>query len=249
MRASSFAALGLAAYSVFLIATIPAAYVAGQANAAPRRQVEVSDAQGTLWNGSAQVRIAPTKGGKAIDRVEWRILPARLFAGELAFHVNAAGEGLSASAQVSRGFSSWKLRELKAAGDAAGVAAYVPLLATWRPSGPVTVTAPEITITGRSLRGSLEAEWRNAVSGLSEVKPLGSYRAGWRANADTGDISVTTLQGPLRLAGVGKTTATGMTFNGEARGEGEAAKALEPLLDLMGPRRPDGGRALELRLE
>ena len=249
MRASSFAALGLAAYSAFLIATIPAAYVAGQLNASLRRQVEVSDAQGTLWQGSARVRIAPTRGGKAIDRIDWRILPARLFAGELAFHVNASGEGLKASAQVARGFSNWRLRELKAEGDAAGVAAYVPILATWRPSGPVRIAAPEITLTGRAFRGSLEAEWRDAVSGLSEVKPLGSYRAGWRADGDFGDLSVTTLKGPLRLTGAGRTTARGVTFSGEARGEGEAAKALEPLLDLMGPRRPDGARALELRLE
>ena len=249
MRAASFAALGLAAYSAFLVATIPAAYVAGQVNAALRGQVEVSDARGTLWKGSARVRVAPRRGGKAIDRIDWRIAPARIFAGELAFHVDASGEGLKASAQVARTLSSWKLRELRAEGDAAGVAAYVPVLAAWRPSGPVTVTAPEITLTGRALRGSLEAEWRNAASELSVVKPLGSYRAGWRATGDVGDLSVTTLQGPLRLAGAGKTTVGGMTFNGDARGEGEAAKALEPLLDLMGPRRADGARVLELRLE
>jgi len=33
-------------------------------------------------------------------------------------------------------------------------------------------------------------------------------------------------------------------FSGEARGEGPDAAALTPLLDLLGPRRPDGSRAL-----
>jgi len=61
---------------------------------------------------------------------------------------------------------------------------------------------------------------------------------------------VTTIKGPLRVTGSGTASpSSGFTFKGEARGEGEAAKALEPLLDLMGPRRPDGARALELRLE
>ena len=39
-----------------------------------------------------------------------------------------------------------------------------------------------------------------------------------------------------------------MTFSGEARGEGANAAALEPLLNLMGPRRPDGARSIEVRI-
>ena len=35
--------------------------------------------------------------------------------------------------------------------------------------------------------------------------------------------------------------------SGEARGEGGEAAALESLLNLMGPRRADGARILELR--
>ena len=39
-----------------------------------------------------------------------------------------------------------------------------------------------------------------------------------------------------------------ITFSGEARGQGANAAALEPLLNLMGPRRPDGARSIEVRI-
>jgi len=60
---------------------------------------------------------------------------------------------------------------------------------------------------------------------------------------------VATVSGPLRIAAQGTlTTASGLSLSGDARGEGAAAAALEPLLNLIGPRRPDGARALEIRL-
>jgi hypothetical protein len=58
-------------------------------------------------------------------------------------------------------------------------------------------------------------------------------------------VNLATLEGPLRLTGEGTLTPQGrLAFAGEARGEGAAAQSLEPLLDLMGPRRADGARAL-----
>jgi hypothetical protein len=39
-----------------------------------------------------------------------------------------------------------------------------------------------------------------------------------------------------------------ITFNGEARAEAASAKALEPLLNILGPAKSDGARALEWQL-
>jgi len=251
MRASGFAALGLAAYSLFLIATIPAAYVAAQITASMRGQVELGDGQGTLWQGSGRARFASARGGKVIDRIEWRFVPSRLAAGEIAFALRVSAEGIAASGEAARGFSQWRLRDAKAESDASALAAFIPVIAPWRPAGTVSLTAASLTLEGRDVRGgSLDLEWRGAVTGLSEVRPLGTYRATWRAENGPGRIAVTTLEGPLRITGEG-TTTTGlrMAFSGEAHGEGDAAKALEPLLDLMGPRRPDGARSLQIRVE
>jgi general secretion pathway protein N len=250
MRAASHAALGLAAYSVFLVATIPAPWVGAQFQAGLPGRIEVSDARGTLWRGQARVSFAPSRNRLSLDAVEWSFAPSRLFAGEVAFDARARGAGMEAAAQVAKDLNGWRVRGLRAEGDAAGLAIVVPIAAAWRPAGPIAISSPEISIRGREALGSLDIEWRNAGTALSEVRPLGSYSATWKAASGPGKIEVTTIRGPLRVTGSGTASpSSGFTFKGEARAEGEAAKALEPLLDLMGPRRPDGARALELRLE
>jgi general secretion pathway protein N len=250
LRAAGFAALGLAAYSAFLVATIPAAYVGAQLQANLPGRVEVTDARGTLWNGSARASFAASRNRLTLDTVEWRLLPSRLLAGEIAYDIRAHGAGLDASAQVAHGFSGMRVRGLSAKGDASGLAIVVPIIATWRPAGPILVSAPEVAIRGRDVKGALEIEWRDAATGLSDVRPLGSYRATWKAENGPGQVEVATIRGPLRVTGKGTASpASGFQFSGEARAEGDAAKSLEPLLDLIGPRRPDGARALELRLQ
>jgi hypothetical protein len=69
------------------------------------------------------------------------------------------------------------------------------------------------------------------------------------AEAGPAQLSVPTLEGPLTVIGTGTLTPPHrLAFSGEARAEGESAKALEPLLDLLGPRRPDGARSVEVRM-
>jgi general secretion pathway protein N len=250
VRASSLTALGLAAYSVFLVATIPAAYVVAHAQAALRGQVELDEASGTLWNGSARARIAPTRGGPTLERIEWRFLPTRLAFAEIAFAARVTSLGVQGTLEAARTLSQWRVREANLAADASAVASWIPIFATWRPTGPLKLAAPKITIEGREVRGNAEIEWRDAAIGLSEVRPLGSYRATWRAENGPGTIEVATLQGPLRVTGRGTTTpALRFTFTGEARSDPQAAAALEPLLNLIGPRRPDGSRALEAKID
>jgi general secretion pathway protein N len=249
MRAASFTALGLAAYSVFLIATIPAAYVGAQVQAAFPGKIEITDARRTLWSGEANFQGAPSRNRVAVH-ADWRFRPLRLFAGEIAFDIHAAMHELKAGASVARGFNGWRITQIGIDGDAAGVANAVPIFGAWRPSGPIVIEAPEILIRGREVTGSAVVHWREAVTGLSEVRPLGTYKATWTGEASGSRFEVATVKGPLRVAGHGTTTPSlRMTFSGDARAEGDAATALEPLLDLMGPRRPDGARALELRLD
>jgi general secretion pathway protein N len=59
-------------------------------------------------------------------------------------------------------------------------------------------------------------------------------------------VTLATLDGALRLAGTGTFTPPGaLVFAGDARADGPSAAALEPLLNLLGPRRADGARTLE----
>jgi general secretion pathway protein N len=248
MRLPAIAALGIAAYLVFVVATTPASFVAARVSAALPGRVTFTDTHGTLWAGSARAQVIAYGGPVFLDRLHWRLRPSRLAAGRLAFDVQAAAHGLDAQLQVARGFSGWELRDVSARAEAAIITAIAPWIATWRPEGTLVIASPAMSWDEREARGQLSLEWRNAVLSLSEVRPLGSFRLEARAEGGPARLAVSTLDGALKVSGAGTfTPPSRLAFSGEARAEGDQAKALEPLLDLIGPRRADGARALEIR--
>jgi len=246
MRPGSLAILGIAAYSVFLVATMPARWAAERAGA--RANVALHAVNGTIWNGDAQAVVGAGGGTFTLEHVRWRLVPVRLLQGSLAYEIHANGSGIKAAGEVGRKLSGWHVRDFIASADAALATAALPWMGPWRPEGNVTLEAASIDLDGASARGNAVVEWRDAASAMSEVKPLGTYRAEIAAEGPGANLRVTTVQGALRVAGQGRLEfPSRLTFTGEARGEGDKAKALEPLLNLIGPARPDGARAIDWR--
>jgi general secretion pathway protein N len=245
MRPGSLAILGVAAYSAFLVATMPARWVAERLLPPGPRSVAIQDIEGTVWTGSARALFGSHAGTFQLDRVEWRFLPSRLLQGRAAYDVTLRGAGFEGRAELGRTFGGWSLRGLEARADAAVAAAFAPLARAWRPEGSVRIAAPSLDFANPELRGELRVEWSGAATALSDVKPLGSYRAEVAAEGTTARLAVTTLSGPLRVQGQGRMALPSqLTFSGEARAD---TPALQPLLDLLGPRRPDGSHAIEWR--
>jgi len=245
MRPGSLAILGIAAYSVFLVATMPARWAAERGLAKPAL-LALHDIEGTIWHGNAQAAIGGTAGSFAIDRVEWRFLPSRLLQGRAAYDASMKGAGFEARGEIGRTFAGWSVRDLNGRSQAAMATAILPWLGPWRPEGAVAVAAPSLDITGREVRGELRIDWTDAATSLSEVRPLGAYRAEVKADGPAARIVLTTLSGPLRVTGQGQLDfPSRLALTGEARAEGPSAPALQPLLDLMGPRKADGSRAID----
>jgi general secretion pathway protein N len=247
MRTPALAALGFAAYLVFLVAKIPASFALAHGHHAG--MMEVLEASGTVWRGGARVVLNTPAGPIAVDRLEWSWRPTRLAAGRFAFDIGATSAGMEARAEGARTFSQWEARDLTVRGDAAAMTVLVPWIAPFGPQGQVAITSPQLASDGQELHGQARIEWKAAAVALSEVKPLGSYRADIEAEGRVGKVTITTLEGALRIAGTGTLTPPArFAFDGEARAEGPQAKALEPLLLQMGPRRADGAQVLAWRL-
>jgi general secretion pathway protein N len=247
MRTAPLVALGVVAYAAFIVATVPARFVAAQIESRANGAVHMHEAHGTLWQGAAGVDVAIAGGRIALDNVAWRFLPAQLLQGRVAFAVDARSPALSGRGTIGRDVSSWHAAG-EAAGDAAVASSVFPLLATWRPEGRVTRRSNGLTWDEREARGTAQAEWRGAAVALSQVRPLGTYRVTFDASGANGKLALATLDGPLRVSGSGEVVFPGrFTFNGEARAQGPAASSLDPLLALLGPRRPDGARTLAWR--
>ncbi len=242
-------ALGIAAYLVFLAATVPAAFVAPRIAAATGQPVEIDGAAGTLWKGEARARVAPPNAAPiAVERIEWRFLPLRLAAGEIAVALRVTAAGLTAGLEAARGFSGYRLRDLKGEGEAKALGLLSPIVATWQPGGTLAFAAERLDWDGKALSGEARLEWRSVTTALSEVRPLGSYRATLRATGGPATVELATLDGALRLAGRGTLDPGGrVAFSGEARAEAARAADLAALLALLGPRRPDGAHAIEWR--
>jgi general secretion pathway protein N len=241
-------ALGIAGYAIFLVATVPASFVAARvASHVPRDRLRVHEAHGTLWHGAARLDVAAGPSWVPLDNLAWRLKPAELLGGRLAFAVDAQAAGLAAQGTLARGLSKWHAAG-QASGPAASATALVPLLATWNPEGRLEMRTEGLAWDEREARGEALVEWRDAAVALSQVRPLGTYRATLRAEGATATLAVTTLDGPLRVTGRGDIAfPSRLTFEGEARAQGPSAPSLDPLLDLMGPRRPDGARSLAWR--
>ncbi|UCE89504.1 MAG: type II secretion system protein N [Pseudomonadota bacterium] len=95
-----YVVVGLVAWLVFLVATIPASIPYGYlvAGKPAQRSLALTGIQGTLWSGSAaSARI----GGIAVGRLEWDMRMLQLLLGRLGAHVSMQGNGLRADGDVA----------------------------------------------------------------------------------------------------------------------------------------------------
>lgn len=227
---------------------MPATVVLREAEKQSRQNLRAFDERGTLWKGSARLEATVPGTIVAFEHVAWRWRPAALLSGRLAFDVTASWAGAQANAEVARTFAGWQATGVAAQGDAAAFALLSPLVGAWRPEGRVEATASRLTFDGRELRGEARLTWKQAAIAIASVKPLGDYRLDVTSEGGPAQLALTSLEGPLRLVGRGTfTLPSRLAFSGEARAEGPQAQLLDPVLDLLGPKRADGSRALEVR--
>lgn len=250
MRAAPVVLLGLAAYAAFTAATVPARWMATRIASESRGRVQLTDAHGTLWAGSARAVVTPPGSTPiTLEKLTWRFNPLRLFAAEAAFATQVEAAGFAGDFEASRGFTRWHLRQLALLGDASGLARLVPVAATLQPQGLLALTAPVLTWDGKDLGGDATLEWKDAAVSLSDVRPLGTYRATLKATGGPGQVAVTTVQGALRITASGTYTLPAtLVLTGDAKAEGPQASRLDPLLQLIGPKRPDGAAAIAWHL-
>lgn len=249
MRAAGLATLFALALTAFLAALVPASYALRQAEAGSRQAFAAFEERGTLWSGSARLRIATPSGTFQLERVSWSFRPASLLAARIGFDVTAQVAGAEGHAVVERGLDGWQVVNARARAEAAAIAHLVPLAAAWKPEGRIDFVAPRFAFDGRTLEGRAELLWRDAGLALAQVKPLGTYRLEISASGGPAALTLSTVSGALRASGKGTFAPPGaFSLSGEARAEGAQAAQLQPVLDLLGPRRADGSHALELRL-
>lgn len=231
------------------LAFAPAAWLTQAVHRATDGQVQLLQARGTVWTGSAQLVLT---GGPASQdqaalpgRLQWRLRPAldglrvQLQAPcctpaplQAALHLRWNGARLA----LADGQSQWPAEVLAGLGTPWN---------TVQPQGQLALQTQGLQVTwnaGRMvLEGRAQIDALAMASRLSTLRPMGSYRLEL-LGGEVPRLTLSTLDGPLQLSGTGQWVGQRLRFAGEASATPEREAALSNLLNIIGRR--NGARSI-----
>lgn len=238
--------LGLITIPVVLA---PARWLTDAIAQASAERVQLSDARGSVWQGSAQLVL--TGGAGSADavalpgRVSWRIRPqwggARIQINAECCTPQPLDLALSAPRQqpvqltLADNQSQWPANLLAGLGTPWN---------TIRPQGQLVLSTRGLGLHWANqrmqLQGSLQLDATQMSTRLSTLVPMGSYRLTLNGG-DTPVLGLSTLEGSLQLSGQGHWVGNALRFVGEAMASPGRVEALSNLLNIIGRR--DGARS------
>jgi general secretion pathway protein N len=239
----------LAGLLVAVLVFAPAQWLAKALDQLSSGRVLLTDARGTIWNGSAQFTLAGGVGSRDSaslpTRLEWQLSP-RWGHGVASFYtacctqqplrLQLAPRWGGMEVTVSDGQSTWPASLLAGLGTPWN---------TLQPAGLLVLSSQGLSITfiqGQyALAGQAKLEAHDLSSRLSTLRPLGSYRLTLQGGAVPG-IELQTLNGSLQLTGSGRWVGSRLHFEGVASATPERVEALANLLNIIGRR--DGAQSI-----
>lgn len=238
---------------VMMLVCAPAQWLAWGLAWATHGQVQLQQARGTVWQGSAQIVLTGGVGSRDAQalpgRVDWTVHPLRATPQGMLharccmtapLQVSASLNGTALQLQLSDTSSTWPAALLSGLG------------APWntlQPEGDLVFTPQGLSLHWRAgqwlSQGRLRLTARDMASRLTPLKPMGSYQLDIAAGdtpARTASVKLSTLTGKLLLSGQGQWTGSRLQFQGEASADPEHEAALNNLLSIIGRRQ--GARSL-----
>jgi general secretion pathway protein N len=236
-----------------LLLNIPASWIGASLSRATQGRFLLLEAQGSVWQGSAQVLLSAgpgSSGAQALpSRLRWRLRPE--WNGDWSMRLQAD----CCLAQpwvwlVSPSFSGLTLK----LSDSAFILP-ADLLAglgtpwnTIQPQGQLTLQSKQLELrwsaNAMQFNGELSLQLDHLSSQLTSLRPMGSYRVSLQGQGQARPtLQLTTLEGRLQLQGQGRWIADRLQFQGEAQAASPADETvLAHLLSVLGPRQ--GPKAL-----
>ncbi len=242
---------------LMLLLAAPARWLAGAVQSATDGRVQLPDARGSLWRGSAQLML--TGGPASRDRLA---LPGRL---QWQWLLGSEGLGLSLQADCCMPVASTVWLQAGPQGLSLQLQAHrsrwpASLLAglgapwnTLQAQGQLALSSPglRLDLSGWQpqrlrwqLQGQAELTAQAMASRLSPLRPMGSYRLTLTGHGaqQPPTLQLDTVDGALRLAGQGQWVGSRLRFTGEASAAPGHEAALDNLLNIIGRRQ--GTRSL-----
>lgn len=253
-RPLAFLAIAVLGALFFGVAVVPARYADAALAQATQGRMRLAQAEGTVWNGSARLVLvdgdaigaagAPARGdpvdaplaGVAIPgRLEWTVRALPLLVGRIDAQLR-----FDRVARPVRVHGGWRELRIDAGAVELPSVELGRLGSPWntiRPAGALHLSWENLVLRPEGFDGRARIELREASSAMTPVRPLGSYRVDVVGRESHAELSLATIDGPLRLRGNGRFDADrGLRFVAEASVEAGERERLESLLGLIGPR-------------
>jgi general secretion pathway protein N len=212
-------------------------------------QLQLVNARGTVWNGSAGVVFSSGgSGAQAISlpgKLDWTLRPRwDGVSGALAIPC-CAPKPLQFKARPASGGVQLDLLDGGSRWPAALLGGFGAPWNTLKLEGVLDISTQGFSLQlspGRlGMAGRATMDATDISSSLSTLKPMGSYRITLEGGpAPT--LLLTTREGSLQLSGSGRWSGTSLRFSGEASAAAGREDALSNLLNIIGRR--DGARSL-----
>ena len=237
-RTLSWITLGLGFFLVALVLTLPAAQVAGWL------KLPLADVRGSVWRGSAQLRLPQLQ----LENVSWRLALGVPWSTPLLVHLSVQDDSLRAQSRVGLDWAGgFHLSETRA-----DMRLNHALLAQRLPV-PLDGTLRFSLPSARWSQGLQQAKnARLEVDGLrllmGEPLVLGSFAAQGEVSDGRLNASLRDTAGFLSLQGeVQGDAASGITLSARAQAKPDAPAELRDTLSLL-PAAPEGGVLLQGRV-
>jgi general secretion pathway protein N len=243
-----------------LLVHLPAQWLAQVVSQATQQQVQIQEAQGSVWQGSGKLVLTGGQGSRDAlalpGRIQWHT--ALAFHGfqwpQFVFNLNAAccmTQRAQLSLQVADRLGVWQLQvnDHRSQWPAHLLSGLGAPWNTLQPEGNLVLETKQLQVqfqtTKTWLQGGLTLTAENMSSRLSTLQPMGTYQIQLGGSASPQlmpSLTLSTQSGSLLLSGQGQWQGSKLQFRGEASAVPEHAEALSNLLNIIGRRQ--GARSL-----
>ena len=243
-----------------LLVHLPAQWLAQVVSQATQQQVQIQEAQGSVWQGSGKLVLTGGQGSRDAlalpGRIQWHT--ALAFHGfqwpQFVFNLNAAccmTQRAQLSLQVAERLGVWQLQvnDHRSQWPAHLLSGLGAPWNTLQPEGNLVLETKQLQVQFQTaktwLQGGLTLTAENMSSKLSTLQPMGTYQIQLGGSASPQlmpSLTLSTQSGSLLLSGQGQWQGSKLQFRGEASAVPEHAEALSNLLNIIGRRQ--GARSL-----
>lgn len=225
-------ALGTVFFTLALTWQAPASLLSNTISERTSGHLLLTQAEGSIWKGKANVAIASSIGQAGIGKLHWETFPYQLLMGN--FHVEFTWNQ-SAPNLLTISLNGINIEHLNIEIPASAIAHFAPSLNAAQLGGQVHIESEKLFVSEKVIEGNTRLEWSQASSPLSPVNPLGQYQATLTGLGSALNVQLSTASGALLLEGSGSWSAQGgLNFQGTASAQKEHLVALTPLLHMIG---------------